>query len=267
MKLQTLNPPFTAVFEEELAAISEFYGLAFPEIKAAASPVFAWFEKYWEMVFAENSFELITAGNGRDFAEKTAAIATELALSQKTTTLFQNCCQAFPKAIIGIKLCFSAHQQIAPTVYVRTKTDIQKGLNFLAQHLNKAEMDVLQAALSKNQTLYGLGFSEKNGRLYLKTYTIEDVETPENKIVPGFVSHRMHEEKLSKEHKTYLPEVSLYEFEPESEPLQQLRDFLLFQMQYSHAGHIGMLFQNDRLAEYKIYVERVGGIPTDFSAK
>ena len=103
--------------------------------------------------------------------------------------------------------------------------------------------------------------------LYLKTYTIENVDAGNKETVPGFVSHRLHQGTLSREHKTYLPEVSLYNFQPEVEPLKALRDFLLFQMHYSQAGHIGMLHLAEELTEYKIYVERMGGIPTDFSAR
>lgn len=267
MKTQTLNLPFASVFEEEITAIANNYGLNQEAIISTIQPVKTWFESYWEMVFAVNNFELITAGNGSDFAQKVAVVALNQGLSETTVSFFQQCCAAFPEAIFGLKLCFSRTGKVAPTIYVRTKSAIQPGFDFLNQVLSTAEMEIMQAALSKNNTLYGLGFSEKNGQLYLKTYTIEDVETAGHKTIPGFVSHRLHGHQLSKEHKTYLPEVSLKEFCPEDIPLKDLRDFLLFRMQYMQAGHIGMLYKNGQLAEYKIYVERVGGIPTDFSAK
>lgn len=267
MKPQTLNPPFQTVFEEEISAIANFYNLESQTILQTIMPLLPWLENYWEMVFATESLEIITAGKGPDFAEKVATAALHQGLSTETVNLFLQGCQAFPEVIYGIKWCFSASQKTLPTIYIRTKTEIKSGLNFLENHLPAADIQVLKSALQENKTLYGLGFSEKHAALYVKTYTIENVVSGKNEVVPGFVSHRLHQGQLSKEHKTYLPEVSLYEFQPEVPALKNLRDFLLFRMQYSQAGHIGMLHQEEVLTEYKIYVERLGGIPTDFSAR
>lgn len=60
----------------------------------------------------------------------------------------------------------------------------------------------------------------------------------------------------------YLPS-----FQANRPRLNDLVMFLIEKMDYIKAGHIGILHENDKAVEYKIYVERIGGIETDFSAQ
>ena len=267
MKQLTLDTPFATVFETEISAISAYYGLPETAIQQTAKPLATYFEHYWEMVFSETSFELITAGTGTAFVEKISQAARQQGLSEETIALFRSCQQTFPDAICGLKFCFAADRQPEPTLYVRTKTNVPEVLTFLGQNHSILTVKLLQQALSHSKILYGLGFSEKQGQLYLKTYTIEAIKGENSTETTGFVSHRLWNGQVDREHKAYLPEVSLYSFAPEEAGLKKLQQFLLHEMNYATAGHLGMLYQNGKLTETKIYVERVGGIPTDFSAR
>ncbi|MDQ3108259.1 MAG: hypothetical protein M3R17_00045 [Bacteroidota bacterium] len=261
------NTEEKSIFDEEVENICSHYGLTFHRLERIISPLKSSFEKYWEMVFASTNFELITAGEGNVFAQRILDVASLAGLSQKTLWLFFHCHLAFPSAITGIKVCFSKDENLSPTLYVRVKADVKEAIVFLRKHLGEDEITMLQSALSNNKILYGLGFSEKNGLPYLKTYTIGEVDTPGGEKINGFISHRLSGQELSKEHKTYLPEISLENFQTDFPELKRLVNFLVSEMNYTRAGHIGMLHNENNTPEYKIYVERKGGIPTDFSAR
>jgi hypothetical protein len=199
------NTTIRSVFDEEIEKICSHYDVSKFQCDKLIYPLKDAFENYWEMVFAPSNFELITAGEGSAFAQRILDVASLAGLSGKTLWLFFHCHLAFPSAITGIKICFSKEEKIAPTLYIRVKSGVKEVLSFLKKHLSDEEITVLQSSLSNNSILYGLGFSEKKGLPYLKTYTIGEVETNAGEKIAGFISHRLSGQELSKEHKTYLP--------------------------------------------------------------
>lgn len=267
IKKAMLDNVFVSGFTEELTKIADYYCIPQLQIEKSISPIIKDFDNYWEMVFSEYDFELITANKGVKFIDRVCKTALHYDLQQSTIDLFIKCTCAFPDAIIGIKLCFSKHKKLEPTLYVRTKTDKEVVFQFLKNHLTTSNISKLKNALANNKIFYGLGFSEKEEDLYLKTYVIEEVINSNGELITGFISHRLHQNNISKEHKEYLPEVSLSDFKTNNQSLSLLVEFLTHKMKYTTAGHIGMLYSNDSIKEYKIYVERKGGIPTDFKAK
>ena len=267
MKAPLSETQVVSAFREEVSAIAGHYGVSPKRVFSVVEPVEAQFELYWEMVFSSEGFELITAGKGSELRRNLKAVALHHGLSPDTVGLFEACSEVYPDVIIGIKLPFSQVVSDAPTVYVRTKAPKESVLGFLGSRLTKDAINGLEKVLVQNKTVYGLGFSEKDGRLYLKTYTIENVTTANGHIGEGFVSHRLSGRTISKEHKEYVPDVPLSEYRTDNARLKTLRDFLVNEMGYTHAGHIGALYENDAFSDYKIYVERTGGIPTDYAAK
>jgi hypothetical protein len=256
-----------AVLEKELGPIFRFYGISHEEVLQVCEPVLPYFSNYCELVFGENSFELITAGVGDEFATDVVNAANMLGTGSELTTLFSHCAAAFPDAVAGIKFCFSPGKKLSPTLYVRTKTGKEKVFHFLEDKITANALANLQTALAPNHILYGLGFSEKNENLYIKTYAITDVADGMGGAVPGFISWRLLGDELSREHKEYLPDNLLENYNSPDARMKKIRDFLLYEMGYDTAGHIGLLHEDGRHTETKIYIERTGGIPTDFSAR
>jgi hypothetical protein len=267
MKAQTLGASFKSTFERDIKRICLFYELSYSQIKALIAPLSKHFEKYWEMVFTENGFELITAGEGKVFANEIAQTALQGGLDEKTAELFLKCASTFPESVVGIKLAFSTRKKLAPTLYVRTKTYLKDVIQFLKSNLPQSEFAGLERILSPNNILYGLGFSEQKRSLCVKTYTIGEVTSSDGEIIRGFISYRISSDALLKEHKTYLPKSDVLKFETENSKLTKTLHFLSETMNYNGAGHIGALYKNDVISEYKIYLELVGGIPTDYMAR
>jgi|GEM_PF-4139317 len=264
---QSLRSDRTLGFADSITAISRFYHIDASSVIGRLSTFTKYLENYWEMAFTTEGFEVITAGVGQKLSEKIVSTASTAGLSPSTISLFQKCYQAFPTAFIGIKFSFSNEDSPLPTLYVRAKTELESGMTFIEQNLQEDEVRALKLAFVDHKILYGLGFTEKNQKLYIKTYSIQDVQIEKSQARSGFISHRLSGGQLLNEHKVYLPEVSLPEIYESYPKLRTLTDFLSKEMHYGIAGHIGALYQNGKVTEYKIYIERTGNIPTDFSAR
>ena len=269
--MTTLLPDIPGI-TAEIESIGRFYALDGSKVREVVGSMKFNLGNYTEIVFTATGFELITAGKGDEFSKKINAIAGSHGLPLTAAGLFLECAASFPSAILGIKVCFDK-RSASPSVYVRTKCSMNEGYDFLQQNKSTiGDIGPLKERLRNNKVLYGLGFFGSNGALGIKTYTIDEVGTlfPEvtgEKKTPGFVSHRLVGGKVLTEAKEYLPEIRLAEFQAPSARWKNIIAFLRNDLGYETAGHIGLLHDEERQAQYKIYIERTGGIPTDFSAK
>jgi hypothetical protein len=182
-------------------------------------------DRYAEWVLARDDFAVVTLGD-----IGLAGLGSHMAPSR-----FRGAAERWPRAILGIKL------EAQPTLYVRTVCPWAEGAAWLDQ------IGLDGAAVPPARTLYGLGFQGD----IVKTYALTD---------GGFVSFRLDGEGLRRERKEYRADVDWSEIAwPDSRwaALGELGRALGF----GRAGHVAL----DSGGQMKIYVERVGAIPTDRS--
>jgi len=169
-------------------------------------------------------------------------------------------------AMLGLKLALDGADTL-PTLYVRTKTSPAAVLPLLMPLLTLEELASLRQSLQQNTILYGLGFTGRDA-LVLKTYVIQDLRAffPAHLAAstPGFVSYRVAEGALQSACKYYLPDVDLASWTPPTARLATICRTLVAEADLCLAGNIGV---HSGTGEYKIYVEQVGAIATDFAAR
>ena len=164
--------------------------------------------------------------------------------------------------MLGLKVCFGA-PYAAPTLYVRTlapRADVMaflRGLPAIAP-----AVPALDDALSGNAIIYGLGFSSSSVGLVLKTYTVADVAALGSTERPGFVSFRVAAGALTRETKRYLPDLGWREHELPAWSLE-----VRARIACDRVGHLGVIEAAGRPPQVKLYLERVGAIQSDFSAR
>ena len=211
---------------DELRLLAEHYGVsAEPLLQRLGASL----EHYAEWVLGEDSLAVVTLGEAPLLADLVGGTAAQRLVDAALR---------WPAARTGIKVDLAGKE--APTLYVRTLCPWSEGLHFLLAH------QIPGSVLSPARTLYGLGFQGE----MVKTYAL----TPQ-----GFVSRRMEREMLHCERKDYEAEVPWAEISwPDAgwRAIGQLGTLLGF----TTAGHIGV---RSDTGERKVYVERVGGIPTD----
>ncbi|HZS35938.1 MAG TPA: hypothetical protein VFF06_03880 [Polyangia bacterium] len=272
----------------EVRALAAFHGLDAAAVEEALEDVAPHLYAYAEIVLAERGFELITGGRGRAAAESLAAIASRHGAPAAVCAAFLDCERAFPGELLGLKLAFDANvKPISPSgtkvkpislsaekvkpisLYVRTQAPLDEGLAFLGRLPSLAPaVPLLARALEENRVLYGLGFfAAEGGGLGVKTYTIGDVPLPDGGHAPGFLSRRIAAGRVIAEVKRYLPDVDWSRLEVPSDRWRALVDFAGGELGYRRAGHFGIVEREHGAPELKLYVERIGAIPTDFAAR
>ncbi len=217
----------------ELRALGAFYGVDVEPVLATHGPSLA---RYTEWVLARDSFALVTLADAASIARLAASHGDALRTAARTR--FLAAAKRWPDAITGIKLDPSGHED--PTLYIRPLCPWADGLAWLARDI------IDPARIPPARTLYGLGFQGD----IVKTYALVD---------EGFVSYRIRGDEL-REHKEYRADVAWDAIEwPDARwaAIGTLGRSLGFRV----AGHVGATASGER----KIYVERVGAIPTDRS--
>jgi len=136
-------------------------------------------------------------------------------------------------------------------------------LDVLDAHV--AVPDALRARLAGTEVLYGLGLHDEDGQLQVKTYTLATVDV-DGRREPGFVSWRLRAGRLTSEVKRYVPEVPWREIACDGDRWARLLD-LGRELGFLSAGHVAITEIDGRPTELKLYVERVGAVPTDWSAR
>lgn len=219
----------------EATALSEVLGIDDLDLTAMAPHL----ERYAELVVAEHALEVITGGVGN--AEELAALVGE----GPAVNLFLACARAFPGRMLGVKRCFGS-PRVGPTLYVRTMACRQEVEGFLTSH------SLMLAAPSENRTIYGLGFSTDADGLVVKSYVVGDVDGR-----PGFISYRTRNGRVAREIKRYVPDVAWADV-PRLGWIERVRE----RVPVARVGHVGVVN-----GETKLYLERIGAIPSDFSAR
>jgi hypothetical protein len=248
---------------DEIDALGRFYRTAGAARRVARlfGPLLA---RYAELVLSEGGFEVITGGVGGDVERRLGEIALALGSSRATVDAFRACARAFPGAMCGVKAPVGPldRASAAPTLYVRTMAPRDEVLAFVARFDGfAAHVGALRALLAETRVLYGLGFCELAGETALKTYTIGDVGG-----APGFLSYRVGPGGILREHKRYLPDVPLASVRGQSPAMSGVLA-LARALGYARLGHVGVAEEDGRPPVTKLYVERVGAIPTDLEAR
>jgi hypothetical protein len=249
-----------------LAIAPALYPALAGRIEQAARAFAPHLSDYAEFVFGEAAFELITGGCGATKAQALAKLATRYGLHPHAVAAFEALAAQYPDAMLGLKLAIEAGPTL-PTLYVRTKTSTAAVLPLLQHILTAEENQCLRQTLQHNSVLYGLGFTG-HAAVVLKTYVIQDLQSffpahvPEP--TPGFVSYRIEAGAVHSDCKYYLPDVDLASWAPPTARLATIRRALLTTPDLHMAGNIGV---HSGTSAYKIYVEQVGAIATDFSAR
>jgi hypothetical protein len=236
----------------ELNAVACHYGCE-ADVAAFITRARPWLERYTEVVLAEHSFEVVTGGVGSEAVNAILALAS--AASEGTRRIFSACSARFEDVMVGVKVGFATHTQ--PTLYVRSKCDLDAGLWFVALHSGPAVADQLRAILRENRTFYGFGFSDDEHGPVLKTYT----------LMPGergrFVSWRVRAGELLRSHKSYEADLPLSQL-AQNETWRQHIEFVSQRLGWQLANNVGRVEGGE--AALKLYVERRGAIPTDVHA-
>ena len=252
-----------AHFQKELDSIADWYSYSG---RLPAKLLEQHFHTYLELTFQPDRYEIITGGTGRHCCESFVKIAKLYGgIGEETIEWFISAYQAFPDSILGIKLPVDRIDHAAsPTLYVRSKCSRDTVFTWLLDcGMSAGVLNALAESMKDNNCFYGLGFTESEGRTLVKTYTIDQVDA----ATTGFVSYRIHDNKILPVRKEYLPEVPIDEFQPPTSRWAELVDFLESIMNYRTAGHLGYEVDRHGISHLKIYVERIGAIPTDFEAK
>ena len=128
-------------------------------------------------------------------------------------------------------------------------------------------MAALRGVLATHPTIYGLGFFERGGQLGVKVYTVDDVGIGAVPLRPGFVSWRILGGELTAEIKRYAPDLAWDELPPAGPTWARLIDQLRARLGVDRVGHFGVTEAPDRALEVKLYVERIGSIPSNLTAR
>lgn len=259
--------------EDEARRLNRFFGLSARALDRVLDEIRPWLARYAEVVITESGFELITGGRGPDAQRAMANVGHRRGLPASVTALFRSLADLDNEAMCGLKIPFGS-ADAAPTLYVRCMLDLDVARATLEDALASApdlelDLEELASALAGNHVLYGVGltFSAADG-LILKTYTLRNLDDSFHEqtgtgAAPGFLSLRFCRRGLHEEHKRYLPEVGLHELELADPGWARTLDMLRGELGYDVAGHVGRNSVGDTPGPYKIYVERIGAIPTD----
>ena len=241
----------------EIESLGRLYGVA-DRAREFLSRASRYLDRYAEIVLGESAFEVVTGDQGQ--ASSLVELARNLGTSTATCAAFTACVDAFPDRMLGVKARIGESAQ--PTLYVRTLCDLSEGLC----HLGPRARSALAPGLAASRTLYGLGFQRIGDQECIKTYTVADIDW-DGRRTTGFLSLRMTDDQISTEHKWYVPEVSLRSITAPSSRWQRVLEFATDTLGYAEAGNVGYRVQDGRAPELAVYVERVGAIPSDFSAR
>ena len=229
----------------EIARLARAYGL---DVRALVATLAPFLGSYLELALDDGGFEIITGGAGIAFAQPLADAAAVLGLAAPARTAFLAAAVAYPNAMLGLKV--DAAGRSAPTLYHRTMLPLDEGLRLVAGCLPGVAAEVA-ARLAPARTLYGLGYTMLGAELRMKTYVLDDVA---GRV--GFRSVRATAHGVEDDDRRYEAEA------PVDASLSIAR-------RAANALGVKVLGHVARSARRgtKVYVERIGAIPTDVRAR
>lgn len=240
---------------EDLAAVQ---GLDRAAVQAAVQPLAAHLGRYAELVLTETGLEVITGGRGVPLS--LAAIARQHGIHERAIESFLDIAARYPATMHGVKVVLDAAPQ-SPSLYIRLRIPATEGAHWL-HHLPEVRphLDALTAQWGALGVLYGLGFTGTRA-LTVKSYVLGFLDHV-GSVDLGFISHRIGTDGLSPVSKRYRPDVPWDALAVTSPGLARIARFAEETLGYQIANHFGQ-----RDDELKIYVERIGSIPTDYAAR
>ncbi len=246
---------------DEIRALAALKGVTGPALESALAKLAPLLEVYAELVVTEGGIEIITGGVGERAALALAELARQAGAQSEAS--FLACARRFPERMLGLKICFG-DEASWPTLYVRTLAARSEVLAFIATLADHAvAVPALESALAENNVLYGVGFSTTaNGEPLLKTYSLADVSALGSRAKPGFVSYRAVGGDVVREVKRYLPDLAWGEL-PAGFGYEQVRALV----GCDRVGHLGVVESLGAAPRVKLYLERVGAIASDMSAR
>lgn len=247
---------------DEIRALARTQGLADDVVDSLLDDLSPHLDAYTELVLTVDGLEVITGGRGPRVAAALARLAARHGASTATVSTFRALQARWPLVMLGLKLELGPRAS-SPTLYLRTKDAVDVVLDALHDHVEIP--DGLRACLDGSRVLYGLGFHDEDGVPQVKTYTLGAVEV-EGRSEPGFVSWRLRAGRLSQEVKRYVPEVPWREITGDGDRWARLLDTGR-ELGFLKAGHVAITEVDGRATELKLYIERVGAVPTDWSAR
>ena len=224
----------------ELRVLAQLLGLADPgERLECLRPHIA---HYAEIAIAPDSLELVVGGSPQNLALQAARLGTAAPAIQA----FLACTEHFRCKTVGLKVPFGPGQ---PSLYSRLLVPKAEGIDFLS---SLVPIQALSERLSEHQILYGLGFM--GDPLVIKTYVLQG---------QGFVSWRLDPGGLSGEYKEYRAN---HQLNAETGSWGAILQALMAQG-FETAGHASERFVDGQRVQPKLYFERIGAIPTDWTAR
>ncbi|MFK7929737.1 MAG: hypothetical protein AB8H79_16210 [Myxococcota bacterium] len=246
----------------EVRALAAAQNLPNADVDACLRALEPHLDHYAELVVTHDGLEVITGGKGQATAIALAKVALDNGASQSVADLFLHLQARHPKVMLGLKVELGP-QASSPTLYVRTQSAVDRTLDALAEHV--AVPAALRQALAHHRVLYGLGLHDEDGELQVKTYTVDTVQM-NGQECDGFVSWRLRAGVLTPEVKHYLPEVPWREISGDGDRWARLLK-VGQELGFAKAGHVAITQVDGRPTALKLYIERVGAVPTDWSAR
>lgn len=231
---------------EDVRRVARGYGLEVEPLLALLAPFLA---SYLEIALDGGGFEIITGGRG--VARELAGAAAALGLEAPARDAFLLAASRAPEVMVGLKV--DAAGRSPPTLYHRAMLPLGEGLALLGDvglpiHVRGA----LAGRLAPARTLYGLGFSTAAGALRVKTYVLDDVD---GRV--GFRSVRATAAGVEVDERVYEANADARAAELGCARRAERA------LGVSVLGHVA----RSPARGAKVYVERVGAIPTDISAR
>lgn len=251
---------------DEIRALAAFLGLDRARVDQALRDLEGLLATYAEVVLTGGGLEVITGGRGREAAARLAETARRHGAPAVALGAFESGVAAYPDRMAGLKLSLGP-TAAGPSLYLRTLCPLGEGLDFLRSLPDAAPAaPALRRILGRSRTLYGLGFFGSRFGLGVKTYTVVDVAADPvlgpGRRVPGFLSHRVEGGRLTGRFRRYVPEVPFERLSALPRDLAPAVKYAAGTLGYAAAGHVAL-----GPGGVKVYVERKGAIPTDFSAR
>jgi hypothetical protein len=252
----------------ELSALAAFYGVEDHFVGALAP----WLGSYAELVLAETGFEILTGGKG--CAEELARAAAGFEASAVSIDRFRMCDATFPGRMLGLKVDIGAGGGTSVTLYIRLLAELRTALTFL-RRIGCAPVGFLEC-LAPARTVYGLGFFSRGADSGIKTYTVTDLtEAPFRAVLgdldlswprPGFISHRIADSVMLSETKVYLPDVNVDALRATTPRWREILSCMPGLLA-ANTCTVGISARPSAPPELKLYVDRVGAVPNEFSAR
>lgn len=231
---------------EDVRRVARGYGL---DVEPLLDHLAPFLPTYLEIALDDGGFEIITGGRG--VAAPLERAAEALGLARPARDAFRLAAARLPDAMLGLKV--DAAGRAPPTLYHRAMLPLDGGLALLAAiGLPPDVVAALAARLAPARTLYGLGFSTADGSLRVKTYVLDDVA---GRV--GFRSVRATPGGVEEDERRY---------EAGADPGRTDLDAARRAARDLDASVLGHVARSGSRAP-KVYVERVGAIPTDVSAR